>query len=110
MAFMPINIFGAVFLLFLIIWGWEGETLRRLLAVVTSTFLISMWNLPLYSIADDSVCCTIVKTPGWLPTLLFQIFTWSSIAVFFACYAHIVEGDDRDLALRKNRTLLGRKR
>lgn len=94
----------------LVIWGWEGETLRRLLAVVSSTFMLPMWYLPLYSIADDSVCCTIVTTPGWLPTLLFQTFIYATLAVFFACYAHIVEDEGRDLLLRKERTLLGRKR
>jgi hypothetical protein len=110
MAFLPINLFMLVLFVFGVVWGWEGETLRHVFALVCSTFIFPLIYLPLYSIVDDSVCCTIVATNGWLPTLFFQFFAYFWLALCFANWAHVMEADQRDMIGRTNRTLRGRRR
>lgn len=91
MAFLPINLFMAVLFLFAIVWGWEGEEMRQFLAIISSIFMFSLWLSPLYSIVDDTACCTIAKTNGWLPTFVLVGVLWLNMALMYFTGAHLMQ-------------------
>jgi hypothetical protein len=100
-AFLPINVFLAVVFLFGVVWGWEGELLRRMFGVFSAIFMFPLWTAPLYSIASDTACCTIVTTSGWLPTILLANLLWWNIILAYFTVAHVFELLDRDPIGRK---------
>jgi hypothetical protein len=101
MAFLPVNVFLAVLFLFGIVWGWEGEELRQFFAVVSSIFMFPLWLTPLFSIVDDTVCCTFKSNPGWLPTLLLVNLLWWNVALMYFTGAHLISTLGREDPLSK---------
>ena len=102
MAFLPINVFVAVLFLFGVIWGWEGELLRRFFAVISAIFMFPLWTISLYNIVDDGTCCTVFVLKGWLPTVLLTGgLLWWNIALMYFTVAHVFELLDRDPIGRK---------
>jgi len=90
MAFLPVNILFVAIYLFGVAWGWEGEELRRLFAVVSSIFMFSLWLIPLYTITF-STTISFVSSPRWLPTnLLENILFWNAILMYWTG-VHLIE-------------------
>jgi len=90
MAFVPVNLLLMAIYLFGVVWGWEGEELRRLFAIVSSVFMFSLWLIPLYTITF-STTIGFVSSPGWLPTnLLENILFWNAILMYWTG-VHLIE-------------------
>ena len=84
MAYLPLNIFFAVLFLFAIIWGWDGEEMRQLFAVISSIFMLPLWLNPLFSIVETGGVVSIVSKSGWLPTfLLGNILFWNVVLMYW---------------------------
>lgn len=90
MAFLPVNWLMMAVYLFGVVWGWEGEELRRLFAVISSIFMFSLWLIPLYSITY-STTIAFSSNPGWLPTnILENILFWNTILMYWTG-VHFIE-------------------
>src|SRR3989442_12827779 len=61
MAYLPLNIFFAMLFMLSVWWGWEGEEMRQLFAMISSIFMLPLWLNPLYSIAETGGAISIVK-------------------------------------------------
>ena len=84
MAYLPLNIFFAVLFLGSVWWGWEGEEMRQLFALISSIFMFQLWLNPLYSIVETGGVITITKNAGWLPTfILGNILFWNVVLMYW---------------------------
>jgi len=84
MAYLPLNIFFAVLFMLSILWGWEGEEMRQLFALISSIFMFPLWLNPLYSIVETGGVITIAKNTGWLPTfILGNILFWNLVLMYW---------------------------
>jgi len=65
-------------------WGWEGEEMRQLFAVISSIFMFPLWLSPLYSIVETGGTINIVRNAGWLPTfILGNILFWNLVLMYW---------------------------
>jgi len=84
LAFLPINILMVVLFLFAVVWGWEGEEMRQLFALISSVFMLPLWLNPLYSIVETGGVISIVRNPNWLPTfILGNILFWNVVLMYW---------------------------
>jgi len=84
MAYLPLNIFFAMLFMLSIWWGWEGEEMRQLFALISSVFMLPLWLNPLYSIVETGGAIAIVRNPGWLPTfILGNILFWNVVLMYW---------------------------
>jgi hypothetical protein len=110
MAYLPLNIFFVVLYAAFIWWGWEGEEMRQLFSVISSIFMFPLWLLPLFSVVDDSVCCTITATNGWLPTgMLEPILFWNVVLMYWTAM-HLMQTAGREEPIGKGLKRLRKQR
>ena len=84
MAYLPLNIFFAMLFMLSVWWGWEGEEMRQLFAVISSIFMLPLWLNPLFSIVETGGVISIRSNPGWLPTfILGNIIFWNLILMYW---------------------------
>jgi len=100
-AFLPINLFIIAMFLLSIIWGWEGEEERQFFAMISSFFMFPIWLNPMYLLASDTVCCTVVKVNTWLPTfILGNVLFWNVVLMYFTG-AHLMQTLGREEPIGK---------
>ena len=84
MAFLPVNFFFVALFVFGIVWGWEGEEMRQLFALISSIFMFPLWFSPLYIITENSGTIAFVSRANWLPTfILGNILFWNMVLMYW---------------------------
>lgn len=110
MGYLPINFLMAFFFLILIIWGWEGEEMRQFLALLSAIFMFPLWLSPMFSLVDDTACCTVASTSGWLPTFILTGILWVNVALMYFTGAHLMETLGREDPVSKGLKRLRKQR
>jgi hypothetical protein len=110
MAFLPMNIVLIFFFGIFVFWGWEGELMRRLFAVISATFMLPQWTTNLLLLTESGNTVLIQQVKGWLPTYILVNVLWWNVVLMLWTWAHTVEGLERDMILRTGRTPLGRRK
>src|SRR5438552_8483181 len=70
MAYLPLNIFFAMLFMLSVWWGWEGEEMRQLFAMISSIFMLPLWLNPLFSIVETGGVISIRSNSGWFSTFI----------------------------------------